>query len=289
MPPSPDSDEHPSLAQLQRWLLAVITHPGGVEEGTSSTAAQQEICLPPEKLASIIPPSSQQTSEERLGVYAAAYFMRLVDCLREFFPCLRYAMGAEVFAQFALGYLQKYPSRSYTLNRLADQFADFLQETKPRESSAASWEEFFIDLARLEHAIEETFDAAGPETSPSAEPPHEPLDPQSVLDFVPGFRLLSFRFPVSSYYTSWKQDEQPELPPPGEQYLALFRRDYIVRRLELSPVQHELLTFLHVGKTLEESLAQIAPAAIAAGASAESLINDVRTWFEQWTRVGVFA
>ena len=40
----------------------------------------------------------------------------------EEFPVLKHALGEEVFDAFAVGYLQQYPSRSYTLFQLAANF-----------------------------------------------------------------------------------------------------------------------------------------------------------------------
>ncbi len=277
-----------NLQQLQHWLQSVIMHPGGADEGAKDSG-------PPfsAPLEEVIPPTSKQTSVERLGVYAAAYYLRLVDCLREFFPCLRFAMGDEVFGDFALAYLQKHPSQSYTLHHLADQFANFLAETRPVEQ--AGWENFFVDLARLEHAIELVFDAEGPEEpSPPGRGQGEgltsaPLSPQSTLTFVPGFQLLAFRYPVSSYYTAWKHGEEPPLPGPQAQFIALFRRDYIVRRHELTPVQHALLSALQADESLEQALAGIAPQALAAGRTSDGLAANLREWFEGWTRAGFFS
>ncbi|MFN0022018.1 MAG: DNA-binding domain-containing protein, partial [Pirellulaceae bacterium] len=156
----------PSLEQLQRWLQTVIMHPVGVEG---------------EVIEQIILPSSKQTSAERLEVYAAAYYLRLVDCLQEFFPCLRFAMGDDVFDDFALAYLQQYPSQSYTLHHLADQFANYLNDTKPNGSDQpCRWEDFFVDLARLEHAIEVVFDADGPEEPPVVRSLRERNLPQTL-------------------------------------------------------------------------------------------------------------
>jgi hypothetical protein len=274
------SPPNPNLKQLQHWLQAVITHPGNIEERA---------------LEEIIPPSSKQSSAERLGVYAAAYYLRLVDCLREFFPCLRFTVGDEVFGEFAFAYLRKHPSQSYTLHRLADKFANFLSETKPSApGEQAGWEEFFVDLARLEHAIEIVFDADGPEESTLLGSGRgdgltsAPLTPQSTLPLVPGFQLLDFRYPVSSFYTAWKHGEQPPHPAPQAQFIALFRRDYIVRRHELSPLQHALLARLQLGETLEQALAQVAPQALATGRSWDILAADLREWFENWSRAGFF-
>lgn len=306
---------HPNLQQLQRWLQTVIMHPGGVEEGarsqgsgvsggpSSSDAIAATDCEPPyvAPLEEIILATSRQTSAERLGVYAAAYYLRLVDCLREFFPCLRFAMGDEVFGDFALAYLQKHPSQSYTLHHLADKFADFLDDTarsnrpepvsKPGEAGHhEGWEDFFVDLARLEHAIEIVFDAEGPEECPPrGGGKGENLTPQSGLSFVPGFQLLAFRYPVSSYYTAWKHGDEPPLPEPQAQFIALFRRDYIVRRHELTALQHELLGALQGGESLEQALSHIAPQALAGGRTADDLAADLRDWFELWASAKFFS
>src|ERR1700727_1403841 len=106
----------PQLAQIQRWLQAVITHPGGVEEGLDSEEARANVDLPAERVEQIVDPSKRRTSVERLEVYANAYYARLVECLRDEYPALLHAAGEEVFDGLAFGYLQSYPSQSYTLS-----------------------------------------------------------------------------------------------------------------------------------------------------------------------------
>lgn len=114
------------------------------------------------------------------------------------------------------------------------------------------------------------------------------MTPQSTLSLVPGFQLLAFRYPVSSYYTTWKRGEEPPLPAPAQQHIGLFRRDYIVRRHELTALQHSLLAALQAGETLEQALALIAPKALEAGQTAETLAAQLRAWFEEWTRAEFF-
>jgi hypothetical protein len=111
-----------------------------------------------------------------------------------------------------------------------------------------------------------------------------PLDVNPPLRLVPGLRLLAFRFPVSSYFTAWKGGEQPLWPDREPQYVALLRRDYIVRRHELTAWQYDLLSHLAAGRTLDESLASIA----AQADSIDSLAADVRRWFTNWSAEGFF-
>ena len=68
---------------------------------------------------------------DRLAIYGSAYYLRLLECMREEFPATAHALGEETFDGFAAAYLQQYPSRSYTLCQLGTHFARFLVETRP--------------------------------------------------------------------------------------------------------------------------------------------------------------
>src|SRR5512145_302951 len=120
-----------SLNNLQRGLLEAVTRPNIDLRGF-----EDEIL-----------PSQQQTARERLAVYQHAYLARLLDVLRELFPCTLFAVGDDLFDQFAASYLRRYPPHSYTLGRLADQWVAYLDETRPPN---ADWGEFVVELSRLE-------------------------------------------------------------------------------------------------------------------------------------------
>src|SRR6185295_8797591 len=66
----------------------------------------------------IVTRSSSLSAFERLAIYRHAYLARLQECLRVEYPVLLLTLGEELFALFTNAYLQQYPSRSYTLNRL---------------------------------------------------------------------------------------------------------------------------------------------------------------------------
>ena len=139
----------------------------GVEAGLDSVEARDAIDVSPDQVEDVVDPSKRRTSIERLEVYANAYYARLLECLRDEFPALFHALGEEVFDGLAFGYLQFYPSRSYTLSDLSRQFAEYLEETRPRDDDDAngspSWPDFMIDLARLERCYSEVFDGPGAE------------------------------------------------------------------------------------------------------------------------------
>lgn len=269
------SAPQPTLDQLQRWMLPAITDPAAVAKAGG--------------LEEFILPSRRQSAAERLAVYHNAYFARLLEVLRELFPCTRFAVGDELFDRFAVGYLQAHPPHSYTLARLADKLVEFLENTRP-----ADWGGFVVELARLEQAIDRIFDGPGPEELP-------PFDASRMiaaagaleaaeslqLRFVPSFELHAFDFPVSTFYTDWKAGRDPAWSGEGAQFVALLRRDYIVRRHELTAVQFQLLSALHGGAALGEALA--AAAELAGDESPDKLAHDVHDWFTRWAAERFFA
>src|SRR5262249_49486428 len=148
----------------------------------------------------------------------------------------------DLFAEFAVDYLQRHPSQSYTLAQLGDRFVDYLSNTRPTSPDAADFADFLIDLARLERTISEVFDGPGCDTKPPLRP--EELSalspdrwPTPRLVTAPCLRLLSLRFPLNDYYTAVKADHDAPLPQPTDSWLAITRRDYIVRRYTLSQPQ----------------------------------------------------
>jgi hypothetical protein len=244
------------LDEVQRWFLEAVTTPA------PEIAVEQHIL-----------PSRQQTAAQRLNIYQSAYTARLLEVLQNLFPCTRFAVGDELFATFAAGYLQAHPPSSYTLARLADKFADYLEATRP-----ADWGAFVVELVRLEQAIDRVFDAPGPERLPPFALPTWP-DDSLRLQLVPGFELHRFSFPVSDYYTDWKAGREPGWPNPSEQFIALLRRDYIIRRYELTVVQYRLLAAIHAGAALDEA---ITTAASQTDGDLDLLTHQFHAWFALW-------
>ena len=196
--------------------------------------------------------------------------------------------GAETFDGFAFGYLQAYPSRSYTLGHLGANFGRFLSETRPDD---ADWPDFLIDLATLEWTFSQVFDGPGVEGKPLLEaaalreiPPERWGEVR--LEMVPCLKLLALRFPVNAFYTAARHGETPPIPEPGESWLAVTRRDFIVRRHELSRPQFELLSALIAGDPLE---AAIARATESPGADFETIAARLGDWFQTWAAEGFFA
>jgi len=270
----------PTLFALQRWMLAAITDPQGVADALAAKCTQQQLPVALETLEQVILRGPQQTALQRLAIYHTAYFARLLEVLRGLFPCLRYAVGDEVFDAWMVGYLQTHPPCSYTLARLADRLPEYLQTTCPAE-----WGRFAVELAQLEQAIDRVFDGPGPETLPPLMLPDR-LGGDLRLRLAPGMELHAFHFPVSRYYSAFRQGHHPDWPAEEPQWVALLRRDYVVRRYELAQPQYALLKELAGGGTLDNAL----QAAVAAYGQhvPDDLPAQVHHWFAFWASQGMF-
>ena len=292
--PRPAPEEEPrQLDVVERWFQTVITHPEGVDEGVGSSEAQQLIRLGRDQLEQVILRSKNLTARERVSIYANAYYARLVECLGECFPVFRRALGEEVFSGFALEYIQRYPSQSYTLDRLGDNFGRFLQETRPDRTDdgcrpvETNWSDFLFDLATLEWTIARVFDGPGIEHERVLAPedlqalPAERFGEAQLIPVV-CLRLLTFRYPVNAYYTAARraeENEQVPIPDPSDEHVAIARRDYVVRRHTLTAPQRVLLEVLQTGATVAQA---ISAAAEISPMEDDELADELQSWFRLW-------
>jgi hypothetical protein len=300
----PISDQ---VNRLQRWFQAVITHADGIDSGAGSEEAQQLIQLGPGQLEKVITRSRALTAAERLAIYATAYHTRLLECLGEVFSMLKCTLGDEAFDSFAFGYLQEHPPRSYTLNELGRHFPRYLEDTRSAadgtepdlsiagssDQAVGAWPDFVIDLAQLEWAIYEVFDGPGVEGQSSLGFDQIlNLRPEqwavAQLDPVPCLQLLATRFPVNDYYTGLRQlkeNESVHIPRAHQSFVAFLRRDFVVRRYNLSETQFELLRAIQSGLPIGQA---IECGARASSDSVDQLASNLKLWFRNWTAEGFF-
>jgi len=287
------NDPKHNLEQIQNWLQTVITHPDGVETGVASEEARQLINVGAENIEQIITRSKSLDSFSRLHVYGNAYYARLLECLGEEYPTVKHAAGEETFQAIAIGYLQSHPSKSYTLGELGKDFSNYLQEIRPEkdpDSNQPDWADFIVDLAILEKIYGEVFDGPGVEEVSLLDAGKlQSISPEAWpgcrFEFAPCFRLLKLRFPIHEYVTAVRQQKQPQPPEPEETYLAITRRNYIVRRRAINRNQFLLLQSLFANTSIGESIEQLAGEhEIDASDFAELL----QQWFSAWTAAGYF-
>jgi hypothetical protein len=243
----------------------------------------------------VIARSQQLTSVERLQIYANAYYARLIECLRAEFPALVHVLGESTFDGFALDYLQKYPSHSYTLVELGHQFPNYLEETRPldtkRGDDGSTWPDFLIDLARVERTYGEVFDGPGIEGERTLQA--EDLVAISQEEWsharlipAPCLRLLSLKYPVHEYISAVRHRQaEAVIPEPSPTCLAVSRREYVVRRRQVTATEYTLLSALIAGRTVGEAVEIITS---RVECDWETLAKNLQNWFQGWARAAFF-
>ena len=140
-------------------------------------------------------PNDRLTSFERLEIYNRMYWFRVLDSLYEDCPGLRAVLGDRRFMRLAEAYLQKYPSRSFTLRNLPARLEKFIGEeprwTRPHTALCR-------DLARFEWAQVEVYDGAA---LPLFTVEHlRGADPVKLkLSLQPYLQLLEVGYPVDDF------------------------------------------------------------------------------------------
>ena len=252
-----------TLGRLQHWMLAVVTHPDGLRAGLASRDARRALDLSAETLEQVVAPSATLTGAERLAVYGRSYHARLLECFRAVFPCLRHALGAPLFDDFALDYLSRHPPRSYTLDRLADYFPQHLADTRPDADAPPgereSWPDFVVELAALELQFMKVYDGPGLEGRPAPDADElAALSDRQLLGARPApapcLRLFTLTHPAHLYLLAARRGESPAPPPPAPCFVAMTRRDYRVRLHELTRAEHSLLELLDGRRTVGQAL-----------------------------------
>lgn len=278
------------LEQIESWMQSLLMHPGGVAEAVASPEARQHIDIQPSELESVICPSRALSAAERLEIYIDAYYERLLECLSEEFVATRHALGDELFHAVAFGYLQNFPSRSYTLNELGASFPKYLAESGLHEraippQACATWGEFIVELATFERLQRDVFDGPGSENCDRlnfTELSTISAENWGKLRLKPAacLRLARFEHPVHEYWFAVRNEREPDIVHARPTLLTINRRDYVVERHELSPPQFLLLEQLAHGQSLAQAISVVVASAAVGAIELECTIRD---WFSGWT------
>jgi len=268
-----------ALPGLQQWLQAVIVHPGTVDEALSSPEAAAVV--PPAELGLTVRPSATLTARERVGVYQDMYAVRLSEALEADYPALAHFLGARRWAGLVRAYLRDHPSTSYTLNVLGRELPEWL-----RQADSLPRRGFCHDLARLEWAMTEAFDAEETsrlgEADLAAVPPS--AWPSTRLVAGAAVRLLELRWNASAWLDSTKDDRHEHSRPcRRDSWVVVFRHDYAVHRRELPRPAFRLLSDLASGIPVGDALEVALRRRGAPGPEALS------RWFRQWAAEGLFS
>ncbi|HVZ37030.1 MAG TPA: DNA-binding domain-containing protein [Polyangiaceae bacterium] len=268
-----------ALQELQSWLLERVTEP----RARGSRKPGAEVALEEQVVAGRLQPSA------RIEVYRHGYFARLVECLEDDYPALRYALGAARFEALCQDFIERHPPPSPSLNHYGAPFAAYCR------TRSEAWGGFATELARLEWALVEAIHAEeGTRLEVAALARLSPEEwSRARLIPSPALRTLGFEYPVDEFYQRFvDRDDALEAPPDGVPLpapewsaVAVCRRAEVVWRLTLRASLARLLERLMAGAPLLPALEQLGSSADAGSATPEEL----QRAFQDWVSCGLFS
>ena len=256
-------------AQQELFCAAVMTPEGEPDLLDDACAAR------------LLTPSRTLSALERLGIYRAAYHARLIECLSDDYPVLKYALGDASFEALCRGYIAEHPSTGPSLDDFGRHMAGYCRAALTSVGAFAS------DLAKLEWAVVLAIHApTAPELS-TEELSTVPSErwPYVRLSANPSLRILHFTYPVNAYFQAYRSDEAPSIPDEATTSVAVYRTGRNIWRLPLTPPMLVLFESLVRGTALGPSLELLEPLL----ASDPQAAPQVMAWFRQGVYSGLFS
>lgn len=214
------------------------------------------------------------TPAEQLAVYTNAYRYRLYDVTAEDYPVLKAYLGNDAFHQRIWDFVNHVPPDHFNIARYALKLPEFIKTQLPQDG-------FAQELCELETLIEQLADLA--ETEALEQKHLAGMTPEALLDSVvyprQALQLLTFHYPVNAYYQQVMDGIAPNDPAQEPSYLAVFRHEDIVWRMDLEEDEYRLISTLFRGETVGQALE----------AMDESIAQKLSGWFSRWICNGLLA
>ena len=231
--------ERSGLLRTQREIARLLRAPDGVRAALAEAGDPEGRSLAP-----LVRGDARLDAVRRLEVYAHAYFFRILESLGEEYEALAEALGEAGFHDLVTAYLYVHPSRHPSLRWAGARLPAFLDRHGAAEPFRRRWP-WAADLARLEWAMSEAFDAPDAPAATRADLAAVPPARWEALRlrFLPATRLVRLEWPVHLLREAepGARTQAPVAPAPTA--VCVWRRDDTVQfravdRLEADLFEH---------------------------------------------------
>jgi hypothetical protein len=259
----------PSLQTVQHLLWTLIRAPEGAAAGLTA--------LPPAERGlteHLVREHGGLTATERIDIYANMYFFRIRDCLKTDFAAVLAVLGEAGFHNLITDYLLAHPPSHFSLRFAGQHLPAFLTRHAFSERQP-----YLADLAALEWAIIEAFDAADatPVNAQSLAEVPQPAWPALRLGLVPSVQLLMLRWPVLEVWRRCDAGEPVAEIEPRETPVRVWRQDLRVFHRAVDAAEMAALRAVAGGAPFAEVCARIAEQ-VDDAASAERAAELLAQW-----------
>jgi hypothetical protein len=264
------------LPSAQRALAEAFRARAPIPRSEEASALADQIASGNERLA----------PAEQLEIYREQFFLRHVEVLRDDFGALDHLLGDAAFHVLAEAYLAAHPPSSFSLRDLGARLPAFVAGNEPWSDDP-----FIADLARVEWAFVEAFDASDAPALDLESVAAVPEDAWTTLRIVlsPFVQRLALGHRAHDYRLAARRTADAENletlaglapPEPRPAYVVVYRGRETLDQMDLDADAFALLDELARGTPLGEACERVA-ASLGGGVE-----QNVGAWFREWTTLG---
>lgn len=265
------------LEEIQRWFGSIISRPLS-EEQTSLQITPKGNFLSQEAPL-FVTPSKTLRSHERIQIYNQQYWWRFYHILQESFPFVLRMFGYGDFnALLVVPYLQKYPSRKWSITLLGENMVKWLQEDYKENDR-----KLVLKAAKLDWAYHRGFFV---KSKPSLLSPDDLLGAKLRLQphlflMKSNDSFLKFRDAfLKEEVEYWLENDFPPLPKEEMHYFLIYRApNGLMSWEEVTNTQYKLLSLFKRGSSIEDACSLLENDDSSYG---EALQN-IQSWFKHWS------
>jgi Putative DNA-binding domain len=225
-----------NLREIQTLVYQLVAGPEGAIAGNGHGPLRRD-------LTQIIRSNRGLGGDERIDIYANAYFYRLLECLKEEYPATLTVTGSNDFASLTRDYLVWRPPSEPSIFYAGCYLADFLRNHSPSKYP------FLAELARLERATLESFHA--PDVSILSDEAMRAIPaeqwPTIELRCHPGVEILRGEWRVSEVLSAIERGEKWAEPVRETNEIIVWRRGISVHYRILEVAETAALALVKKG------------------------------------------
>jgi uncharacterized protein (UPF0276 family) len=211
---------------------------------------------------------------KQLGVYVNAYRWRLFDIVAEDYPVLKAYLGEERFDPLINDFISAVPPQHFNVARYAALLPAY-------QRIHTSHDAFSSELCVLETVIAQLADTE--ETEALTPEKFSGMTPEAFMEsrLYPrkALQLFAFSHAVNDYYKAVKEEVQLPAITQQPSFLAVFRHEDVVWRMDLEEQEYQLLSALFAGEMVGVALSTLD----------ESAATNISEYFSRWMRNGLLA
>lgn len=277
------------LFALQKWFGNLISQPLTFNHKIPSFTPQGNSIE--EEAAQFISPSHTLNPHQRIEIYYQQYWWRLLNVMQENFPTVTRLFGYDDFNQkIAIPYLSDQPPQHWALCELGKGLFNWIQNHYRENDFNIVSTTVDIDWSALKAFWSKQEKAINPQTLTQEETSallHQSIYLQPHISlFELFYDFFSFReIFLQKTVEFWKDHSFPELKK-EHSYFVIYRhpKNYVAWK-KISKAEHFILSYIHQGKTIEETLGFLEE---QGGEPYEEASNFLPLWFRDWISLGWF-